>query len=144
MTVRVDFYILNHPRHNRDQYACRIIEKAYKKGRRVYLQTQSKEHATMLDTLLWTFRDQSFVPHGLVGTMKAAPIHIGYGDIHAEHNDILINLSQTISHADTYACFKRIIEIADTDPTIKQSVREHYKQYQSLNWDCNTHQIDNL
>ena len=64
--TRIDFYLPGAgARDNRFGLACRLADKAYHQGRRVYLHAASAEQARHLDRLLWTFRDQSFVPHGL-------------------------------------------------------------------------------
>ncbi|MEZ5578324.1 MAG: DNA polymerase III subunit chi [Candidatus Competibacteraceae bacterium] len=43
--------------------ACRLADKAYGLGHTVYLFTASEARAAALDDLLWTFRQDSFVPH---------------------------------------------------------------------------------
>ena len=41
-----------------------LIEKSIERGWRVTVQTASEERADALDSHLWTFRDDSFLPHG--------------------------------------------------------------------------------
>lgn len=41
-----------------------LLEKSVERGWRVVLQTVSDERLQMLDQHLWTFRDDSFLPHG--------------------------------------------------------------------------------
>ncbi|KKB81149.1 DNA polymerase III subunit chi [Devosia soli] len=44
-----------------------LLEKTIERGWRAVVETGSRERAENLDTLLWTYRDDSFLPHGLAG-----------------------------------------------------------------------------
>lgn len=44
-----------------------IIEKSLQKGWRVAVQVRSEERLDAIDSLLWTFSDDSFLAHGRVG-----------------------------------------------------------------------------
>ena len=58
---RVDFYILSTSGElARQQFACRLAEKAYKLKHNVHIHVANQESARRLDDLLWTFRDGSF------------------------------------------------------------------------------------
>jgi DNA polymerase-3 subunit chi len=41
-----------------------LLERSLERGWRVVVQTASEERAEALDAHLWTFRDDSFLPHG--------------------------------------------------------------------------------
>jgi DNA polymerase III subunit chi len=41
-----------------------LLEKSVERGWRVVVQTSSEERVDALDAHLWTFRDDSFLPHG--------------------------------------------------------------------------------
>ena len=45
-----------------------LVEKTLERGWRAVIETASPERAEVLDSLLWTFREDSFVPHGTVGS----------------------------------------------------------------------------
>jgi DNA polymerase-3 subunit chi len=45
--------------------ACEIAEENYAQGRKVQIIVVDQEQAERLDDLLWTFKPDSFVPHGL-------------------------------------------------------------------------------
>ncbi|CAK0765154.1 DNA polymerase III subunit chi [Gammaproteobacteria bacterium] len=64
---RVDFYILPDALLNgRLLFACRLTEKAHSLGHPVYLHTASSRVAEHLNHLLWTYREDSFLPHCLM------------------------------------------------------------------------------
>jgi len=65
--TQVDFYILSDETGTaRALLACRLTEKAWKQGHRVYINTASPQQLADLDDLLWTFRAGSFIPHGVI------------------------------------------------------------------------------
>lgn len=59
----VDFYEARGPRW--EETLCHRVELELAEGRRVYVWASSETQARRLDELLWTFRDDSFVPHAL-------------------------------------------------------------------------------
>ena len=49
-----------------------LVEKSLQRGWRAAIKTDSAERSDALDTLLWTFDDQSFLPHAQLGDGDAA------------------------------------------------------------------------
>ena len=49
-----------------------LVEKSLQKGWRAVIRTDSAERSDALDSLLWTFDDQSFLPHAQAGDGDAA------------------------------------------------------------------------
>src|ERR1700730_13613071 len=49
-----------------------LLEKSVERGWRVVVQTSSEERVDALDAHLWTFRDDSFLPHGTFREPTAA------------------------------------------------------------------------
>lgn len=139
---QVDFYILTHEKLTaRNHFACRIIDKAYRRGHRVYIHTASQQEAHRIDEMLWTFRDISFVPHNLCGEGPTypPPVQIGFEQNPAAFNDILINLTTQIPN--WYTRFKRIIEIIPNETSWRKNAREHYRFYRSQGSQLNSHDI---
>lgn len=60
--MRVDFYHLQ--KSTLDQVLPVLVEKAYASGKRVLIKTDLEEKAGYLDTLLWTYKPDSWLPHG--------------------------------------------------------------------------------
>ena len=56
------FYHLQ--RHPLERVLPTLIEKSLERGWRVVVQAASEERVEALDAHLWTFRDDSFLPHG--------------------------------------------------------------------------------
>ena len=95
--ARVDFYVLAQvDERARHMLACKLAEKAWRLDNTVYIHAGSQADAESLDKLLWTFRDGSFVPHGLAGRndgTESSPIMIGSDTKGVDARDLLINLS---------------------------------------------------
>jgi DNA polymerase III subunit chi len=140
---KIDFYILSDTTPNAHlHFACRLIEKAYKNRHRIYIHTDNKTDAHTLDELLWTYRDDSFLPHNLYGEgpEPAPPIQIGFDVIPEKHRDILINLSKEIPAF--YAQFARILECVPQDATLQELARDHYKYYRAQGHNITTHKLE--
>ena len=59
-----------------------LLDKSVERGWRVVVQTTGEERRDMLDTHLWTYRDDSFLPHGTDATAFAEdqPILLTVGE----------------------------------------------------------------
>ena len=59
-----------------------LLERSLARGWRATVQAASEERVEALNTLLWTYRDESFLPHGSArdGSPQAQPIYLTVGD----------------------------------------------------------------
>ena len=140
--TRVDFYILDDDsRLQPPAVACRLAEKAWQSGHRVLLQVRDEGEARHLDRLLWTYRDQSFVPHGLLGKADEAlnPVLIGHDESGGKEHQVLINLADAIPSF--FSRFERVAEIISPDPAGKAAGRERYRFYRDRGYPLHTHTL---
>ncbi len=141
--TRIDFYVLGE-RAGGDRFvlACRLTEKAWNRGHRVYLHTGSDEEARRLDKLLWTFRQGSFLPHGLAGESDPGlnPILIGGGDDPEEEHGVLINLCSEVPPF--FSRFERLVEPIDRDEQVRRTGRERFRFYRDRGYPLNSHEIE--
>lgn len=140
--TQVDFYILKErAAGDRYQLACRIAEKAGNAGRRVVIHTASAQEARRMDGLLWTFREQSFVPHGLLGEADAQlnPILIGDAAQAHEEHDVLINLAMEVPTF--FSRFERLAECVDNDEVARTASRDRYRFYRDRGYPLAVHEI---
>ena len=141
--MRVDFYLLS---NNQPQagwlVACRLLEKAYVHNHRVFVYCENQNDAMLLDELLWTYKDDSFIPHNLQGEGPEPPpaVQIGYGAEPRGFNDILINMATTIPPFHTR--FRRIMEIVLDNDAAKEISRQHYREYRAKGFELHTHPIE--
>jgi len=140
---RVDFYILP-DRTATDRFACTMAAKTWSLGNRVHIHTPSEEMAEVLDNLLWTFRDISFIPHEIYNGInnKEAPVTIGFGNNFPQPSQVMINLDYKIPQFASN--FDRIVEIVGGNETNKQYARRRYRQYKDENYETHDHKIDAL
>lgn len=137
--TKVDFYVLkDNSAQRRDITACRLAEKAYTQGLQVHLHAASEKHAQEMDKLLWSFRDRSFVPHGLVDS--GAPVTIGATDtVGTDHSDVLINLADQVPNC--FSRFERVLEIINADETVRKQGRERFRFYRDRGYTLDTHEL---
>jgi DNA polymerase-3 subunit chi len=59
-----------------------LVERTLDRGWRAVVQAASQERVEALDTLLWTYRDDSFLPHGTRrdGNPALQPVYLTSGD----------------------------------------------------------------
>lgn len=138
----VDFYVLNNMSSQGSlNFACGLLEKAHMDNQRVYIHAGSPAEAERVDALLWTYRDDSFLPHQICTPHNLdCPILIGTStEYTAGARDILVNLTPSVPLF--YKQFTRVIEIIFNDATVQQLGRERFKYYRNEQCDINTHKI---
>ena len=140
--MRVDFYILQNE-SSRDFTVCRLCEKAYRQGGRIYIHADSHQHAKALDDLLWTYRDGSFLPHQLANTVQRQGIEpailIGWNGPAPTDRQILVNLAAEVP--DFYTTFERILDIVNQEQTIKTAGRKRFAFYRDQHCDLHHHTL---
>lgn len=143
MAIRVDFYLLKSALLADCRIiACRLIEKAYQQGHYIFVYTNSLEDAEYFDELLWSFRDDSFLPHQVFYGGQPdinSPILISHLEPPEIQHDVLINLSSSMPTF--YQRFNRILEIVPNEDNAKQQARANYRNYQKAECELKTHNL---
>jgi DNA polymerase III subunit chi len=69
-----------------------LLERSLERGWRVVVRCGSEAGMAMLDTALWTFRDDAFLPHGTAATGHAAlqPVYLTLGEENPNGADVLM------------------------------------------------------
>jgi DNA polymerase III subunit chi len=144
MTDRVDFYVLNSSTaRQRLLFACRLTEKAYLRDLRVVVLGENAADTEVMDELLWTFNERSFVPHSIRRRDQpldaAIPVQLTPDLDAVASADLLVNLSgQLPARLERFA---RIAEIIDADDARRRLGRERFKAYRELKLPLETHQL---
>jgi DNA polymerase-3 subunit chi len=139
---RIDFYVLPDAKENgRALLACRLADKACRLGHTVYLFMPSEARAAVLDDLLWTFRQDSFVPHERYPLINAegSPVLIGVAPPAEVNAQVLINF--TDAFPDGFERYERVVELVDAHPDVLAKSRERFKQYRELGLTLETHKL---
>ncbi len=141
--TRVDFYLLaDGDAQARARFACRLADKAYRLGHRVFIHTESAEQTRQLDDLLWTFQQNSFVPHAPCdGDQPAAPVMLGHAADPPVAAEVLINLAPDVPLF--FSRFERVAELVDEQPQVRDQARARYSFYKERGYPLSTHDIKN-
>jgi DNA polymerase-3 subunit chi len=85
--MRVDFYHLETV--SLDSALPQILQKAYEAGQNILLKVDMAERADYLNSLLWTYQPDSFLPHGVEkdGFAEKQPILITHKDNFNPNNE---------------------------------------------------------
>jgi len=140
--TQVDFYVVTSGgTEGAARVACRVAEKAWSRGLRVYVCTDSEDAARHMDELLWTFRQDSFVPHALAGEADAdsEAIIIGCEPRAAAGREVLVNLGAGL--VDDLPAFERIAEVVSDDDGARSAARERYGLYRRQGHDLKHHEV---
>ncbi|MDD1623508.1 MAG: DNA polymerase III subunit chi [Methylococcaceae bacterium] len=141
--AEVSFYILpSESAQERYEFACKLIEKAYRSGCFCYVLTDNAEQSQKIDDLLWTFRAGSFIPHQIyTGELPNIEKVILIGSLNAPENwqKTVINLSSYCP--EEFDKIERILEILDNSEATKELGRNRYRQYQQSGVNITTHKI---
>ena len=139
---RIDFYVLQEQSlGGRFKLACRIVEKAYRLGHQVYVRTHNSDDTNVLDDLLWTFSQNSFVPHQLSTEIdsRESPVVIGEHPPAADGADVVISVAD--DPVSDFTEYPRIVEIVGYEDDEKTSGRHRFRYYREHGVEPNTHRI---
>ncbi len=140
---QVDFYVLpgSEPRA-RLKFACRLAERAFLEGLRVFVWVDDAAELQRFDELLWTFADRSFVPHEIFsdsGQWRDTPVLLGCEHQPQQAFDLLLNLGSEVPAAATHA--GRIAEIVDAQEPQRGAGRNRFRHYRDLGLLPSTHNV---
>lgn len=144
MMPRVDFYLLkDNAGGDRLGLTCRLVERIRGQASppRVHIHCPDPALAETLDQLLWTYREDSFLPHGRVGQTDATltPILIGDDGNPGGSDQVLINLAE--QPPANYQDFERICEPLDQDPAVRNAGRRRYAHYRDQGCELHHHEV---
>lgn len=123
-----------------------LLEKSLERGWRAAVQSPSEERLDALDALLWTYRNESFLPHGTWRDAHAQsqPVLLSLDAANANGAQVrfLIDLAPLPPDLDTYA---RIVLIFDgEDEAALASAREAWAKVRTQGLDATYWQCDEM
>jgi DNA polymerase III subunit chi len=77
-----EIYFYHLERRTLEEVLPTLLEMSLKRGWRAAVQAASEERVEALNTLLWTYREESFLPHGTArdGHAAAYPVYLTSGE----------------------------------------------------------------
>jgi DNA polymerase III subunit chi len=134
--AEVDFHILDEDSDKaRLKAACALIEQAFLDGERVLVWLEDAAALAAFDNLLWTFGDQSFVPHEpLAADPRAseAPVQLSSASpLPASAFDAGFSTLVTLRTTPHIMALKfaRVVEVIDADATRRAAGRDRFRFY---------------
>jgi DNA polymerase III subunit chi len=121
-----------------------LIERSLERGWRVIVQAASEERVDALDSHLWTYRDDSFLPHGTWREVDPTgqPVLLTVHDNNPNRADVrfLVDGAPVPADADAY---QRIVLIFDgEDPEAVAAARERWSEGKAKGFDVTYWQTD--
>lgn len=94
-----------------------LVQRTLARGWRALIRTESAERAQAIDNLLWSWSEESFVPHAQAGDGDAAGqpvlITVEHGNPNRAHVLFLVGGAVPTSWVEEAAQFKRIVFVFD-------------------------------
>lgn len=121
-----------------------LLEKSLERGWRVVVQAASEERVEALDAHLWTFRDESFLPHGtaLDAEAREQPIVLTVDDDNPNGATVRFLLDGAGVPADA-AAYQRIVLLFDgEDPDALAAARTRWSEAKAGGFDVTYWQPD--
>jgi DNA polymerase-3 subunit chi len=111
-----------------------LLEKTRERGWKALVRTGSDERAQALDAHLWSYRDESFLPHGLARDSNPAeqPILLTAADGNPNNADVLFLVdgaeAKDWSAAEVTRATRLVLIFDGRDPTALDAAREQWKR----------------
>lgn len=132
--AQIRFYHLM--RTSEDMAIASIAAKAFQTGKRVLVRVKDGAQAELINNALWTFKADSFVPHGTAkdGDAELQPVFIGVDGQNVNGAEILI-LSSAVAH-EAMDVFDLRCEMLDGEDEEKiLAARARWKEYRAQGLD---------
>jgi len=117
-------------------WAAKLVESAVAKDRRALVFCSSSKEAASIDEHLWTFKDDTFIPHEVydelaVETQRSLPVLVTTTEENTNGANILIQLGR--GSLEFGLKFDHVIELVDRADTEELQIsRERYKAWKKL------------
>ena len=134
---RVDFYHLE--RGVVEEVLPKLLEKAYAGGKPILVKVGNEARVEALNTALWTYDDQSFLPHGTKKDGNAAlqPIWLTAGEDNPNKASMLFLVDGALVGLEEMNNFERIFNLFDgKDEEGLQRARNFWKEVKSSGSEC--------
>ena len=134
--TRVDFYHLQ--KAPLEQVLPKLCEKAYATKKRIKILLGIEERVEFINSLLWTYSEESFLPHGSKkdGFVSEQPIFISSCDDNENNASILILADGATVSLDKINTYERVLNIFDgNNKTALNNARNYWKEIKASDFE---------
>lgn len=127
--TRIDFYHLQ--KTPLEQVLPRLTEKAYATRKRIKILVGTEERVEFINSLLWTYNEESFLPHGSKkdGFVEDQPIFISAGEENENGAALLILVDGAEPEVSSLNNFERVLNIFDGNNEVAlNNARAYWKE----------------
>jgi len=111
-----------------------LLEKSIERGWRVVVQAGSSERVNALDTLLWTYREDSFLPHGTSKDARAEVQPVYLTSNMDNPNGATVRFLVDGADLDAFKDYERIVYIFNgNDENAVQAARDSWRRARDAN-----------
>ena len=110
-----------------------LLERSLERRWRCAVQATSRERVEALDTHLWVYRDDSFLPHGVASEPDAARQPVLLTEDEDNPNGATVRFLVDGARLADYAAYERVVDLFDgNDDEQVAAARERWKTVKSL------------
>jgi DNA polymerase III subunit chi len=107
----------------------KLVEKIYQNGLRALIVCESRERMETLNSVLWTFSQSAFIPHGITGDPHRHPVWLSLSAENVNDADVILVLNGTMIPD---GIFSRCLDLFDgNNPESVAAARERYRSYKN-------------
>lgn len=126
---------------NKLKVVCDLVEVEYLKGKKVVINVTDSDEGKVLDQMLWSWKQSSFIPHSYVPDLSGQqddPVLITDSLNENKSYDTLILVSPV--SVENFEWFNLVIDFAEKyNPTKIVADRERFKMYREKKFVLETH-----
>jgi len=141
--TKIDFYHLK--QQTLDNVLPKLLEKAYATGKKAVVRIGNEERVEFLNGVLWSYNEQSFLPHGSKkdGNASMQPIWLTDGYDNPNNAQMLFLVDEAKLQDEDFEAFERIFNIFDdSSETAVDMARQLWKKIKSTQHECSYWQQD--
>lgn len=133
--TKINFYVNV---SSAQQFLPRLLKRALAEGQALLIHAGSEPEARALDQWLWTFEEQSFIPHCLASAAEAeqTPIQITWPEGPVPHHAVLLNLAPV--QPAIFSRFEKLLELVTADDDARAAGRERFRFYRERGYPLET------
>ena len=109
--AKTNVFFIELPTSNKLKFVCDVTELFYNQNHSLAIYAHDPKSVTQIDQLLWTWKQDSFIPHSRSGQQDTTPVTISASGEDLAHTDVLIQFDPI--QPDELSRFRYVIDFAE-------------------------------